>query len=539
VNIANLRISIVAASALAAAIVLEGCGVTPAPPMAVAEGQDAATVQRIADLQIVDCLLPSKVRRLGGARFMTPRRPTRTTQADCRIRGGEYTEYDRANLKTALTIWMPAAQAGGAEAMTNVGEIYERGLGGEANYEAAAIWYEKAANKGNSRAQFNLGTLYEQGLGVSKDRLVALNWYRQAWGIPEDDIIMQSAAKRELEAALAEKDMRIDRLDQSLQRLEAEKASMSDQDTVSDLNEEIDDLRLWIASLEEERATEQVKLSSIPKLRTPIAPADYSRTAGSAEVQTRGDIDFGKYFAVVIGNEDYSKIEVLETPANDARQIATLLEQKYGFVVQLLVNAGNIEIMETINDLNDQLGENDNLLIYYAGHGARVTAGDVESGFWLPVNADAPPRDTFWVSNEFVTNHLGRLSAKRILVMADSCYAGLLSDSPDYVMLDSGEGYSDDFLRYKLAKRSRLLLSSGGDKPVLDSGAPNHSVFAAAVLEVLESNEEIMSGPQLFAAIDSKVTERAMESGFAQQAEYKVIKSAGHEVGGFFFVPTE
>ncbi|MCV6615908.1 MAG: sel1 repeat family protein, partial [Cellvibrionaceae bacterium] len=100
---------------------------------------------------------------------MTSRRPIKTSAADCAIRGGEYTAYDRADYKTALSVWLPSAEAGDAGAQVNVGEIFEKGLGTEPNYEMAALWYRKAAEQGNRRGQFNIGSLYEQGLGVSKD----------------------------------------------------------------------------------------------------------------------------------------------------------------------------------------------------------------------------------------------------------------------------------------------------------------------------------------------------------------------------------
>ena len=115
--------------------------------------------QDVADLYIVDCLLPGQVRQLGGRTFLSPRRPTRTTAADCRIRGGEYVAYDRADLSSALRVWMSAAEEGDADAQNTVGEIFEQGLGGEPNYEAAAVWYQKAADQGNKRALLNLGTL--------------------------------------------------------------------------------------------------------------------------------------------------------------------------------------------------------------------------------------------------------------------------------------------------------------------------------------------------------------------------------------------
>ena len=515
--------------------------------------EDAAA-NRVADLQIVDCLLPGQVRQLGQARYLSARRPIKTTAADCRIRGGEYTAYDRASMKTALAVWMPAAQAGDVEAMANVGEIFERGLGESANYKAAALWYRKAAEAGNSRAQFNLGTLYEQGLGVAADKVAALNWYRKAWGMEEDNVIFRSAARRELEATVRERDERIARMQRNMARLQKQLAAAANDGETDALRQEIDDLRLYIDSLESERAEAGAQLAAAPadtvsapqsgsspglRLRAPTAVATVEPVAGSsaARISAMG-LEFGRYFALVIGNEEYNKIEPLQTPVNDAVNIADLLRDKYGFEVTVLLNADNIEVMETINDLNNKLTDEDNLLIYYAGHGERIRSGDLLSGYWLPVNADAPPRDTFWVSNEFVTGHLARISARRVLVMADSCYAGLLSNSPGYLMLRDAPEYDAEFLRYKLPKRSRLLLSSGGDRPVLDEGAPDHSVFAATVLETLRDNERILSGPQLFQAIDGKIRARAADVGFEQRAEYKAIKGAGHEVGDFFFVPT-
>lgn len=494
--------------------------------------------QRVADLHVVDCLLPGQVRQLGRvSRYITSRRPIRTTASDCRIRGGEYVAYDRASLSSSLAVWMPEAEAGDPEAMTNVGEIFELGLGDVPNYEAAIAWYRKAAEQGISRAQFNLGILYEKGLGVEQDRLTALNWYRRAWGIDTDEVIYSSIALKDLQAARAEYEQRIQRLERRMDQLTEElkaarQAGATARERADDLELELDDMRLARAAQEGQLQKTEEQIAGVIRLREP-----QQMSQPSPATLPVNDMDFGRYFALIIGNQDYDKIDSLRTPVNDAQRLATLLRDRYGFGVTLLLNATHLEVMETVNDLNEQIGENDNLLIYYAGHGARMRTGEIESGYWLPVNADAPPRDTFWVSNEFVTGHLARLSARRVLVVADSCYAGLLSDSPTFLMMDEDRELSDATLRYRLPKRSRLLLSSGGDKPVLDEGAPSHSVFASVLVETLENNNSILSGPQLYAAIDGKVRERAAQIGFEQRPVYKIIKAAGHEVGDFFLIP--
>jgi hypothetical protein len=248
-------------------------------------------------------------------------------------------------------------------------------------------------------------------------------------------------------------------------------------------------------------------------------------------------VKFGRYYAIVIGNQNYQAIENLQTPRYDAERAARILKDKYGFSVQILEDADDIEMLKALNDLNTVLKPDDNLLIYYAGHGERLMNGKVQNGYWLPVNADAPPKDTFWVPTEQITGHLGRIQAKRVLVVADSCYAGLLSTDPSYLFMSDKVSYSKDYVTYKLPKRARLLLTSGGDAPVLDEGSGGNSVFARAFLDELENNTGILSSPELFSRISKRVQVAAAKNKFVQKPEFKSIKGAGHEVGDFFFVP--
>jgi hypothetical protein len=502
-----------------------------------------------SELEIVDCLLPGQVRQLGNTSYLTQRRPVRTTVSECSVRGGEYVAYDRADLQSALRVWLQAAEGGDTEAQTNVGEIYERGMGVEPNYTSAAQWYQKAADKGVARALFNLGTLYEQGLGVEKDGLKALNLYRQAWGVPEDSIIFSSAAQREqdvlrkeLEATIAERDAQLGLLQKQLKDLQDQIAKrpppQSQQAAAnSDSTKEVEALKKWIAQLEGERRKSSERLAAIPRTRTPQGTMELVQVPPTADERTLAGMNFGRYYAIVIGNQNYQTIESLQTPKYDAERATRILADKYGFIVQMLEDANDVTMLKAINDLNAVLKPDDNVLIYYAGHGARLKSAKGENGYWLPVNAEAPPKDTYWVPNEQITGHLGRLVAKRVLVVADSCYAGLLSTDPSYLFLNDKVAYSKDYIKYKLPKRARLLLSSGGDRPVLDEGSGGNSVFAGAFLDALESNTGIMSAPELFTRVSKRVEVAAAKNKFVQKPEFKSIKGAGHEVGDFFFVP--
>jgi hypothetical protein len=495
--------------------------------------------RRVEDLQIVDCSLPGQTRFLGNTSYLTPRRPTRTTSADCRVRGGEYVAYDRADYKTALNVWMTTAESGDAEAQANVGEIFERGLGGTPNYQAALIWYTKAAEQGNKRAQFNLGTLYEQGSGVKQDPVTAMNWYRKAWGIPADDIVFRSYMQKQIDVnsqqahqELEKKDQQIRVLEQQLQILRKSSA----QNTA--LKAQLAGLQSVLDDLRKQRVTAAADIQPI-QLREPGREVDSPLAANTPSVIAKDKLNFGRYFALVIGTQDYQKITPLKTPISDANAVADVLQHKYGFAVTRLLDVDNVAIMEAINNFNNVLGDDDNLLIYYAGHGSRTKVDNHENGYWLAVNADPPPRDTFWITNEFVTRHLSIIKARRVLVVADSCYAGMLSNDPGYLLLGNESKPNAAYMRYKLARRSRLLLTSGGDAPVLDNGGGKNSVFAHAFIDVLSSADRILTAPEVYGAIRQRVEKAAATMQFKQAPELKAIKEAGHEVGDFFFVPTD
>ncbi len=254
---------------LSAALVVLA-GVLPAPATAKPGPRNSE------DLLIVDCLLPGQVRKLGRqATFMSARRPIRTAQSDCEIRGGEYASYDRANYQTALKVWMDQATAGSAEAQNYVGEIYSKGLGTPPDYDLAAVWFKKSAEQGFKRAKINLGYLYEQGLGVSKDLSQALNLYRDASGISGDDIVFTSTVQVQMEAKEAE----ISGLKQTVEQQEKESEVLRQK--VRQLQGQLDNRRAALEQSEQELENTRVRLnqaraaagadpSSLDKLRADL-----------------------------------------------------------------------------------------------------------------------------------------------------------------------------------------------------------------------------------------------------------------------------
>jgi ankyrin repeat protein/uncharacterized caspase-like protein len=240
-------------------------------------------------------------------------------------------------------------------------------------------------------------------------------------------------------------------------------------------------------------------------------------------ISPRPDIDFGRYLALVIGNNSYMFLPKLLTAKNDAREVAKILKYGYAFDVKLLLDAKRSDVLLALGELRRDLTERDNLLIYYAGHGWLDKEGD--EGYWLPI--DAQEDNTInWISNSSITTTLKAMKAKHVLILADSCYSGKLVRG-----IRVGPR-PDGYLSGLAQKKARSVLSSGGLEPVADSGGKgNHSVFASAFLDALRENRAIMDGTQLF----SKLRRRVMLNS-DQTPEYSDIRKAGHEGGEFIFV---
>jgi len=243
---------------------------------------------------------------------------------------------------------------------------------------------------------------------------------------------------------------------------------------------------------------------------------------------------FGRYHALVIGNITYRLLPRLKTAVNDANEIARILREKYGFQVTLLLNATRYEMLSALNDLRQKLTEKDNLLIYYAGHGDLDQVN--QRGYWLPVDAE-PNSSANWVSNIAISDILNAMSVRQLLVVADSCYAGTLTRSS---MGQLQGGISEEerikFLEFMAQKRSRLVMTSGGIEPVIDSAGGPHSVFAQAFIELLATNAGVLPGQEMFRLLRQRVAAAAQRVDISQVPEYAPIKYAGHESGDFVFV---
>ncbi len=234
-------------------------------------------------------------------------------------------------------------------------------------------------------------------------------------------------------------------------------------------------------------------------------------------------VDPGKYHALVIGNNSYEHLPKLRTAVADAAMVASVLELDYGFDVQLITDGDRSSIVTALNSYRRRLGDKENLLIFYAGHGWYDDAA--QRGYWLPVDSEEGDPSN-WISNATITDMVRAIPAKHVMIVADSCYSGTLTRG---IKMQSASE-SAAYLRRIIEKKARTAMTSGGLEPVED-GSGNHSVFATALTEALRTNNGSIDAQTLFTQI-----RRPVMVGADQTPEYGDIRRAGHEGGDFLFV---
>lgn len=216
--------------------------------------------------------------------------------------------------------------------------------------------------------------------------------------------------------------------------------------------------------------------------------------------ETVSSADFGNYYALVIGINDYEQWPNLKFAEKDADDIQNILISQYAFPKENVTFLKNKEatregILTALRLKLEGLGENDNLLIFYAGHGQLDNL--TGNGFWIPSNADLYQAYS-WISSSTLQDLLvgPGVKAKAIIVVADACFAGGLlkragpSTDPFFTHSESnGDSDNEWYEEYrqklveKANKKSRQVIASGGFEEV-----PDKSDFAAELKQALKTN---------------------------------------------------
>ncbi len=231
----------------------------------------------------------------------------------------------------------------------------------------------------------------------------------------------------------------------------------------------------------------------------------------------------GKYYALLIGINEYEDEEIadLDKPIQDAEALAQVLTDNYIFEPQdvtILKNASRGQIIDALDRMRNIVTENDNLLLFYAGHG--LWDADSEIGYWIP--ADGSKRSTAdYFRNSTLTEQIGAIKSKHTLLIADACFSGAIFKSRR-AFLDADVAVNK---LYELP--SRKAMTSGTLTEV-----PDKSAFLLYLNKRLTSNsDKYLPASRLFANIREVVINNSDVI-----PQYGTMQKVGDEGGEFIFI---
>ena len=213
-----------------------------------------------------------------------------------------------------------------------------------------------------------------------------------------------------------------------------------------------------------------------------------------------GAVETGRYVFAGIGIDEYENPSVwkeLDNAVNDVVRIRRTLQDGFGFDSPdewiLLDGDATAEAIDLlVDELRRTLQPDDNLVFFYAGHGAEVrdVVGGEEvgrTGYLVPVEAKVPVdrSPSQYVEIEDLLEALARVQARHVLVILDSCYSGMALEGS----FKTRGAATTQQARDLMGRVSRRVLTSAqSDQLAADGGAdfPGNSLFTGWLTEALQ-----------------------------------------------------
>lgn len=244
---------------------------------------------------------------------------------------------------------------------------------------------------------------------------------------------------------------------------------------------------------------------------------------------TRKDLDGEEYdfskaknYLFVVGVNDYDHWPKLYNAVKDATDIVSTLLTSYTFDfgnVVMLKNeqATRNNIYKSLRGLIEQITPQDNLIIYYSGHGYFDEL--LNEGYWIPADARTNSSGDY-LSNSDLLKIVSSINSQHTFLIADACFSGALFS-------DSKRGYSENVEKYK----SRWGLASGRLEVVSDGEQGQNSPFTSTLVEYLKANnKEKFPVSELIQYVKVKVAEKSDQTPLGNP-----LRSAGDEGGEYVF----
>jgi hypothetical protein len=265
--------------------------------------------------------------------------------------------------------------------------------------------------------------------------------------------------------------------------------------------------------------------SSVASNTSKATRSESSIDAGELHASSVDFSNPGKFYALIIGVSDYMDPAIPDLdslPVKDAMNLSKALITNYTFDkenVNLLKNPTRRDIVIALDELSKKTTAQDNVLIFYAGHGHYEDENGI--GYWFPKDAEVS-NSSNWLYNNQLVDCIKKIRSLHTLLISDACFSGSIFKTRAVDLTAA-----NDFVKKKYQLASRKAITSGTLKTV-----PNVSVFIKYLIKNLSENQEkFLTSSQLFQSLEAPVGNNA-----PSVPQFGVIQNVGDEGGDFIFI---
>jgi tetratricopeptide (TPR) repeat protein len=246
---------------------------------------------------------------------------------------------------------------------------------------------------------------------------------------------------------------------------------------------------------------------------------------------------------------------------NDAVRLAEVLHSQHGFEVHgPLLDATGAQLRELLQvTLKDEVGANDRVLFYFAGHGVAADGEDGPAGYIVPADAEKTELSTY-IPMADLQAALDALPCRHLLLILDCCFSGAFKWSTQHRAITGlmpKRIYAQRFARFVEDPARQIITSAAYDQKALDVLAGKatgdrggvaaddgrmHSPFALALFDALagaadvkldREGDGVITATETYAFIRDRIEPATIAERQRQTPSFFPLK--GHGKGEFMF----
>lgn len=249
-----------------------------------------------------------------------------------------------------------------------------------------------------------------------------------------------------------------------------------------------------------------------------VKPGESGRAVPLVTRTIRPSLREGKYHALLVGVNDYDDPRLrLKRPAVDVARLDSVLTARYDFAtVRVMLSPTKREFLDALKTLAFELTNEDNLLLFFAGHAIYQSP----TGYWA--FRDTGESLDSYLSTAVLLDELRQIHTQHQLVVVDACFGTAVVASRD---LRANQLATWDQL---YNERSWQAMSS-----TFLQETPDNSVFLDYFIKKLAQNDELyLTSEEMFSSLKYAVHNRTRRN---QRPQFGDLNGFDKTSGEFIF----